>query len=158
MLNKKGMTSVELLICFVVISTIVIGIYNIILEYRNKEQIEEITNEIISYSNNIQRIIQTDLIKKNNYEIATIDEKSITLNFYTQENESKPKKLTIDTTNNAIIYDEIKYKIPNIKNLNLSNDSKIEKNNEYLKITIILTHPNIPNGKYSFLIISPINF
>ena len=57
-LNKKGITSVELLVCFIIISTIVVSMYNLILNYRNREQIEEINNEVISYSNNLQEIIR----------------------------------------------------------------------------------------------------
>ena len=52
MLNKKGITSVELLVCFIIISTIVVSMYNLILNYRNREQIEEINNEVVSYANN----------------------------------------------------------------------------------------------------------
>ena len=43
-LNKKGITSVELLVSFIIVSTIVVGMFNLIMNYRNKEQIEEINN------------------------------------------------------------------------------------------------------------------
>ena len=46
-LNKKGITSVELLVCFIIISTIVVSMYNLILNYRNREQIEEINKHAI---------------------------------------------------------------------------------------------------------------
>ena len=43
----------------------------------------------------------------------------------------------------------------------LSPDSKIEyipATNGYLKITIILTHPNFTDETYSFMINSPVNY
>lgn len=43
----------------------------------------------------------------------------------------------------------------------LSPDSKIEyipATNGYLKITIILTHPNFKNSTYSFMINAPVNY
>ena len=61
-INNKGITSVELLVCFIIVSTIVVSMYNLILSYRNREQIEEINNEVISFSNNLQKDIQYDLV------------------------------------------------------------------------------------------------
>ena len=62
-LNNKGMTAVELLVCFIIVSAIVVSMFNLILNYRNKEQIEEINNEVINYANNLQKDIQDDFIK-----------------------------------------------------------------------------------------------
>ena len=56
----------------------------------------------------------------------------------------------------------IDYKLPAIDGLDLSSDSKIEEITSsavnYLKITIILTHPNFENGEYSFTITCPVNY
>ena len=63
-LNKKGITSVELLVSFIIVSTIVVSMFNLIMNYRNKEQIEEINNEVISFSNNLQEEIQSDQVRQ----------------------------------------------------------------------------------------------
>ena len=47
-LNNKGMTAVELLVCFIIVSAIVVSMFNLIMNYRNREQIEEINNEVIA--------------------------------------------------------------------------------------------------------------
>ena len=164
-LNKKGITSVELLVCFIIISTIVVSMYNLILNYRNREQIEEINNEVIAYSNNLQEIIQTDLIQGHLVDVTNVSStlRSATLSF---DNPSSYKtSISISPSSGVISYgrsgDTIRYEIPNIPDLTLSDESKIEYlagSNGYLKITIILNHPNFPNGTYSFMINSPVNY
>ena len=164
-LNKKGITSVELLVCFIIISTIVVSMYNLILSYRNREQIEEINNEVISYSNNLQEVIQSDLIQGHLIEVSNLssDGYSATLSFnnpdeYTTTISIKPNTGVISYGRSGNV---INYQIPGIADLMLSPDSKIEYlegSNGYLKITIILTHPNFPNETYSFMINCPTNY
>ena len=164
-LNRKGITSVELLVCFIIISTIVVSMYNMILSYRNKEQIEEINNEVISFSNNLQEEIQSDLIMGHLVNVTNVsaDGYSATLTF--DNPNSYTTTITINPSSGVISYgrsgDVIKYEIPGIADLMLSPDSKIEYIpgvNGYLKITIVLTHPNFVNETYSFMINSPVNY
>lgn len=164
-LNKKGMTSIELLVSFIVVSTIVVSMFNLIMNYRNKEQIEEINNEVISYSNNLQKVIQDDLIKGHliNVTNVSVDGYSATFTFDTPN--SYTTTLVIDPDNYVISYgksgDVIDYEIPNISDLQLSPKSNIafiSLDNNYLQINIILTHPNFANGTYSFMINCPVNY
>lgn len=164
-LNKKGITSVELLVCFIIISTIVVSMYNLILSYRNREQIEEINNEVISFSNNLQEEIQSDLIMGHLVNVTNVsaDGYSATLTFDNPSNYTTT--ITINPSSGVISYgrasDVINYEIPGIADLMLSPDSKIEYItgvNGYLKITIILTHPNFTNETYSFMINSPVDY
>ena len=164
-LNKKGITSVELLVCFIIISTIVVSMYNLILNYRNREQIEEINNEVISFSNTLQRDIQKDLINGHLVNVTSVsdDGLSATLTFDNPRNYDtsiiiKPDEGIISYSKNG---DTVDYEIPGIADLMLSPDSKIEyipATNGYLKITIVLTHPNFENGTYSFMINCPISY
>ena len=39
-LNNKGMTAVELLITFTILSVVVVGLFDMILNYKDKEQQE----------------------------------------------------------------------------------------------------------------------
>ena len=164
-LNKKGITSVELLVCFIIISTIVVSMYNLILNYRNREQIEEINNEVIAFSNNLQQVIQSDLIMGHLSNVTNIssDGHSATFNFDTSN--SYTTTIEIDPNNYVIRYgrdsEVIDYEIPEIADLMLSPDSSITyipATNGYLQINIILTHPNFENGTYSFMINCPVNY
>lgn len=165
MLNKKGITSVELLVCFIIVSAIIVSMYNLILNYRNREQIEEINNEVISFSNNLQEVIQNDLVMGHLVNVSNVSEDgySATLTF------DSPNKytttITIKPNEGVISYgksgDIIDYEIPGIADLMLSPDSSITyipAPNGYLKITIILTHPNFTDETYSFMINCPVNY
>ena len=61
-INNKGITAIELLVCFIIVSVIVVSLFDLIMSYRNREQIEEINNEVVAFSNNLQKVIQDDLI------------------------------------------------------------------------------------------------
>lgn len=62
-LDNKGMTLIELVICFVVVAIIVISLLNTIMNIKAKEQTEDIRKTVISYKNVITKVIQTDIIK-----------------------------------------------------------------------------------------------
>lgn len=165
MLNKKGITSVELLVCFIIVSAIIVSMYNLILNYRNREQIEEINNEVISFSNNLQEVIQNDLVMGHLVNVSNVSEDgySATLTFDNPDNYTTT--ITIKPNEGIISYgksgDIIDYEIPGIADLMLSPDSSIEyipATNGYLKITIILTHPNFSDETYSFMINCPVNY
>ena len=165
MLNKKGITSVELLVCFIIVSIIVVSMYNLILNYRNREQIEEINNDVIAFSNSLQKEIQDDLVLGHLVDVTNVtsDGYSATLSF--DNPSSYQKTITIKPDEGIISYgsgeDVIDYEIPGIADLYLSPDSSITyvpATTGYLKITIVLTHPNFTNGTYSFMINCPVNF
>ena len=165
MLNKKGITSVELLVCFIIVSTIVVSMYNLILNYRNREQIEEVNNEVVAFSNNLQEVIQSDLVMGHLVSVSnvSVDGYSATLTFDSPNNYTTT--ITIKPNEGVISYgksgDIIDYEIPGIADLMLSPDSSITyipATNGYLKITIILTHPNFTDETYSFMINCPVNY
>ena len=55
-INNKGITAIELLVCFIIVSVIVVSLFDLIMSYRNREQIEEINNEVVAFSNNLQKL------------------------------------------------------------------------------------------------------
>ena len=165
LLNKKGMTSVELLVSFIIVSTIVVSMYTLILNYHNREQIGEVDNEVTTYANNIQEVIQSDLIMGHLVNVTSVssDGYSAVLSFDNPTNYTTT--LRINPNTGVISYgkdgDVIDYEIPAIADLMLAPESKIEyipATNGYLKITIVLTHPNFEGGTYSFMINCPVNY
>ena len=164
-INNKGITSVELLVCFIIVSTIVASMYSLILSYRNREQIEEINNEVVSFSNTLQRDIQNDLINGHLVNVTNVSDDGYSATFTFDNPSSYETSIIIKPDEGVISYgkseDIIDYEIPGITDLMLSPDSKIEyipATNGYLKITIILTHPNFKNSTYSFMINAPVNY
>ena len=163
--NNKGMTSIELLVCFIIISAIVVSMFDLIMNYQNKQQIEQIKNEVVSYANNLQKVIQDDLIKRHIISVSDINTVDKTATFIFDTPSTYKTYFKIDVANGIISYgkeeDVVDYEIPAIADLFLSDESNIEVvtgTNGYLKINIVLTHPNFENETYSFTINCPINF
>ena len=164
-LNKKGITSVELLVCFIIVSTIVVSMYNLILNYRNREQIEEVNNEVVAFSNNLQEVIQSDFVMGHLVSVSNVSEDGYSATFTFDTPNSYTTTIKIDPDRGVISYgksgDVIDYEIPGIVDLMLSSDSKITyipASNGYVKIDIILTHPNFSDETYSFMINCPVNY
>lgn len=63
-LNNKGLTTIELLISFVLLAILVASLYGTVETYKNKQSIEEFKDEIYTYKNLLTKDIQSDLIKK----------------------------------------------------------------------------------------------
>ena len=63
-LNNKGVTTIELLISFVLLAIIVVSLYGSVESYKNKQNIESEKNQIMTYKNLLTKEIQDDLIMK----------------------------------------------------------------------------------------------
>lgn len=62
-LNNKGMTAVEVLVCFVLVVIISVSMYTTVSSYQNKQQIEAFKEKIYTYKNLLTKEINDDLIK-----------------------------------------------------------------------------------------------
>ena len=63
-LNNKGITTIEILISFVLLAIIVVSLYGTVESYKNKQNIESEKNQIMTYKNLLTKEIQDDLIMK----------------------------------------------------------------------------------------------
>ena len=126
-LNNKGLTIIELLVCFVLVALVTIPLINTIMEYKNMQQTEHIKNLIINYKNEVTQAIQKDIIVKSltNAEVVESTDKyiKISLKFKnTFDNNIDTKNLIVysDNNNNYIEYPDIvngtvqpiRYKLP----------------------------------------------
>ncbi len=60
-LDNKGMSAVEVVICFTLVSIISISLLNIVMSYKDREDLEGYKQEIISYKNSVTKVIQDDI-------------------------------------------------------------------------------------------------
>ena len=127
---------------------------------------EEINNEVISFSNNLQEEIQSDLVTGHLVGVTNVsaDGYSATLAF--DNPSSYETTIAINPSSGVISYGRsgnvIDYEIPGIADLMLSPDSKIEYIpgvNEYLKIYYCFKLILILQMKHIlFMINSPVNY
>ncbi len=68
-LNNKGMTSIEVLISFLIVTAIAISLFDTVTSYKTKQQIESYKNTVIEYKNSLTKLINDDIIK---YKLATV--------------------------------------------------------------------------------------
>lgn len=62
-LNNKGITTIEVLISFVLIAIIANSLYSTISAYNDRRIIENYKSEVLTYKNTVTKIIQDDFIK-----------------------------------------------------------------------------------------------
>lgn len=62
-LNNKGMTTIEILLCFILIVIITVSMYTTISAFNEKRMLEEYKAQIYSYKNLLTKEIQDDFIK-----------------------------------------------------------------------------------------------
>ena len=63
-LNTKGFTTVEVLICFVIVSVVMMSMFSTISAFNEKKNAEANRAKIYEFKNNVTNVIQEDLIKK----------------------------------------------------------------------------------------------
>jgi len=68
-LNHRGITSIELLISFVIVTAITISLFDVVTSYKTKQQIESYKSTIMTYKSSITKVIYDDILK---YQLATI--------------------------------------------------------------------------------------
>ena len=62
-LNNRGITTIEVLLCFVLVVIITVSIYATVSSFNNKKILEGYREEIISYKNLLTKDMQDDFIK-----------------------------------------------------------------------------------------------
>ena len=181
-INNKGMTSIELLITFVILSFVVTGMFDVALNYKDKEQIESIRGSVVQYENSLEKLIQDDFIKGHLKSVAvnTTNTNLLTATFQMEKDvttgSAYATTLQIDIVNGVISYGKtgevIKYPIPKFDTSYGSNSTitlAIDKSrtlietsgdskNQFVKINIAFTHPNFEDGELTFTIASPVNY
>ena len=63
-LNNKGMTIVEMLVCFMIVAFISTALFSTATVFNNKRSIESAKAQLLAYRNQIDKLIEDDLINK----------------------------------------------------------------------------------------------
>ena len=164
-LNNKGMSAVEVLITFTLVAVISVSLLNVVMTYKDREETESYKQEIITYKNNITKMIEDDATK---YVIKSVKRKpdktgdlceydnndpqtqeelkhtSPVVNVISYEIKfvltSEVKTLTVDKLNNTITYTEnekdVNYPLPDLGTSKFERVGKLRcKNIKALRIS-----------------------
>lgn len=156
--KEKGFTTLELLACFIITSVIMISMFTVILNFRERQQIESIRNRVTAYDYSVTKLIQDDIIQRHLVGVSQPGINQIILYF----SQGPSMRLTIDNSNPevpAIVYgsvgQEIRYPVPGIDDLRIENTAYFTNDRGFLSIRVVLAHPDL-KGDYGLSIVAPI--
>ena len=144
-MNKKGFTTIELIVSFTLVSIMIVALMSIVLNYRNRIMREDTKSQIVDFKNQITKIIYDDIINGKYQKILSCEEKKCA-KFVDGENNIY--ELRID--NNYLIYNDIKYQIPDAKKV-IINDFQIANSEGLSHLKIPMKHADYSDD-YSILI------
>lgn len=153
-LNNKGLTIIEVLVCFSIVSVIVIGMLKTVTNYKDKQDVESYKNEIITYKNMVTEEIMSDIIAGGGIRDIQESNDDNTFTFYlniVNKNDNNSTALrTLTVGDNYIeykastsLYDE-KFEIPKISNLKF-NEVRFEYDDDFVILFIDFMHPDLGN-------------
>lgn len=61
-LNNRGMTLIEIIVCFVIVVVIVLSMFKMVNNYKDKQDIESYKSSITTYKNTITKVIWDDIL------------------------------------------------------------------------------------------------
>ena len=117
-LNNKGLTAIEVLVCFTIVSIIVISMLNVVNNYKDKQTTESYKTSITTYKNTLTKIINKDIINNK----GVISASSTQVNGDTTINIDEVNK------NNYFVYTlNLKYRTGKTATIEVHNESKCLK-------------------------------
>lgn len=141
-MNNKGVTVIELLVSFILISMILVGMMNVLYIYRGKLATSNYKKQLIEYKNGLTKDIYEDILTR---KIDTVTQNSVRKLTFNFKDGTKKELIMSDSNTNPknknITYGNRVYKVYE----NFSDNANIKKY-EMIKFTdnkIILIQDNI---------------
>ena len=186
MINKKGLSSIEILLAFVLTSIIVVSMFNVVFSFRTKQQTEATKTEAVNYVNTLTQMIHRDFIQHGVKEVREFhlprkpgeERRDYVIVLKT----GVERVLSVSKTENTkatpvdekfvLHYDGIDYPLPNIgekvSNRRIEYDLKfnelrgvitrdyVENTDTMFTLFIGLSHPDLGSNDYAIRIVVPI--
>lgn len=150
-LNNKGFTIIEILASFIIVGAIVVSMFSVVMNYKNKQQVESIRNEIKTYKYSMTKMLEDDIIKYGVKSVSTTsNQMTITLN----NNQTRILQVTAGTPSISYGTSGNIIKYPFTTEGMAIESYKLSASNNYLTIKIVFYHPDIGN-QYGINIVSP---
>ncbi len=140
MKNRRGFTLVELLVCFTLITILSISLFKTVLVLQQKQKKDLVYNQYIAFVATFNNSLEKDLINDTITNFTSCGTNCYDINF----EKGGVKRLSIDKTNNSIVYGTVKEKLPsnytfnNDLNINVSKASVVPEDNYDSIITITI--------------------
>ena len=163
-MNKKGFTTIELVLTIMIVLIIMATITSVTYTYRDRGKYEGQKSEVINYKNNITKIIYDDILNPydrvvsisgvgSEYTFTTESGTKYNLRTITKSDEQENKIVGIaygvendeNEENNEDDEDnKIKYWFP-ISNAKVKSNLVFDENNNYYRLSIVFSSRNLEN-------------
>lgn len=147
-MDKKGFTTIELIMSFSIISILLVGLMAFVMTYRNRVSNEELRNNMLDLKNTITKVVYDDIVSDKYVNIAACVASNTCAVFKDKDNVSHELKVVNKNSEQYFNYDGLSYLIPEHV---LIRDFEI-RNNELLSHLKIVMHHEILNDDYEILI------
>ena len=157
-MNKKGFTTIELIVSFIMVVVILTSLIGFTTAYRGRVSTEEVKTQLIDYKNTILKVVYDDIVRYSVIRMAPCVGEDNCVNFIGQDGniQSTLKTITVVNNNNPkengvyINYKGVDYKLPD-SNLNKTYVEIEHDNNgnEVYQYNVTDSACNITNFKYT---------
>lgn len=157
-MNKKGFTTLELLLTMVLVVSIMVTITNTTYVYRDRSEYEALLTEITDYKNTLTKIIYDDILSKDNRSNRVTKIVRNSTNSYTLVTPTRNIPLIIYNSDDkvGVAYDTVDYIVPGseeelvtIEDITYHPDPVLEKDiyedteNTIYSLEIVFKHRNL---------------
>lgn len=171
-INKKGFTTIELLVCFVIVSAISISMFGIVMNYKERQQVESIRNDVLAYKYSMTKMIQDDIIKHKIIRVYKGEDSNSARLYIIFEDENNPgaegdwSVIEAYKTKPLIKYSfkkpgisHIGYPLPDIADLKIEQGTYFTidtvGDKTFVTIDIPFSHPDLTDKDYGIHIVFP---
>lgn len=106
MLNNKGMTTVEILMVFVIIGIISVGLFSMISSFNNKQNVESAKEKLMTFKNTVTRDIEGDIVRRGLVSVKVTENHQGTATTGNKDTYTAALTFKDGTTKNLVIYKE----------------------------------------------------
>lgn len=158
-MNKKGFTTVEVVISFALVVIILISITAIVVNYRDKVTNEQIMTQLFDYKNSLTKIVYDDIVIGEYQNIGRCTNDLFCVNFIKKDGTLVPlKRIVVDNDTTGLkrgIYLEykgIKYMLPDSDLNQTVVSNNLNQDNYYSTINDFIITTDDNNNLYSVTI------
>ncbi len=165
-MSQRGFTTIELLVCFIVVSAISISLFGVVMNFKERQQVASIRSDVTTYKNTLTKTIMDDVAKNKINYVYSPD--GTNTNIYIVYSDGEYSSIQVNPTTNTIRYSSKKsyynmissylnYPLPAIPDLSIdqANYFVIDSTNRFVTINIPFLHPDLKNRDYGIHIVFP---
>ena len=133
-MNKKGFTTIELIMSFIMVVIILTSLIGFTTGYRGKVNDEEVKSQLIDFKNTVLKAVYDDIIRYSVVRMSNCVGEDNCVNLVSRDGSVHTLKTFTDDNGVYIAYDNTKYKLPD-SNLNKTYEETLDDGTTKVNVT-----------------------